>query len=82
MTAAEKAELYQQSIRQWRRMFALWPKRDLESRTAYWFEYVWVRGVYRKTRHDGEYFERWEYRGGKEAPEVKPCPPWMTPTKV
>lgn len=69
----------------WTRYFAWWPYHDHSSGMVYFLEHVWARAknenVYTKKfsfRKDQAPIEvvtkypwNWEYRGGKDAPEIK-----------
>jgi hypothetical protein len=69
----------------WSRMFAWYPCHDEASGMVYWLEYVWTRAMsenqttkkfhYRRDQCPIEvvttYPWNWEYRGGKDAPEIK-----------
>lgn len=59
----------------WHRQFAWRPTLDTDSNTYFWLEHVWGRARTEGSCHDGPYYYNWEYRGGKDCPEIKeePC---------
>lgn len=70
LTPAQKKDQKALRMVQWTRHFAFWPKYDSASQTAYWLEFVWRRS---KPRPCASVRPWWihEYRGGKDAPELK-----------
>jgi len=73
----------------WQRRFAWLPCHDEQSHIVYWMEFVWCRGTDWSYTTVGRWFgsqwynyTEWEYRGGKEAPEVKQPPPGTPSTPL
>lgn len=85
LTKGEREELRKKQLGNWHRIFAYTFKWDVGSRTVYWMEYVWRKGsdwgylgnFPWRGAHEHNY-KTWEYRGGREAPELKQ-PPFKAP---
>lgn len=78
LNPTEQTEANEARLRAWHRKFAFLPHWDEASRTVYWLEFVWCRGTGDYLRWAGRQIQRfktWEYRGGRECPEVKLPPP-------
>lgn len=86
-TREQKLKARRERMAQWHRLYPIFRIiRDHENQTSYWLQPVWRRALEFKgtSPYYNDYLQvtRWEYREGNEAPEVKACPPAVTPTIV
>lgn len=93
-TAADRRVRRRKKRQQWTRVFAFLPKRDLDTRTTYWLQFVWRRATkFYGQKGIGQYDDpswpsyatvfAWEYRdGNRDAPFIKECPLNLTPSVV
>jgi len=88
-TVSEKNEIKRTKLKSWRRKFAWWPAYDFINRKGYWMQFIWVRATQFHRDENSDYSSQyayptgWEIRGGgRQAPNIKECPPNITPSKV
>lgn len=79
-TNVQKHERFVAKMTSWQRRFAWRVYRDEEAQTSFWLEFVWVK--HRSRDNDGCYPWIATVRGGRQAPEVKTCPPGTKETAV
>lgn len=72
LSPRQKREARIKYLENWHRIFAWWPKYDVESGTVYWLEDVWCK--WKSRDNDGASPWNKEYRGGRDCPEVKQDP--------